>query len=313
MANISANEVFKFVFLCKKTQAELKDWVTETLRKYYNDIVVGDGYVYAKGTEVLLTAHLDTVHKEVVKDVDNKVNKKGEVIISSPQGIGGDDRCGVYMIFRILSETEFRPSILFCEDEEIGGVGSDKFCKTEMIDDLSQLKFLIELDRANKDDIVFYNDDNVDFHDWVRKVTGYKEAWGTFSDIGNLCPDCGIAGVNISCGYYHQHTLKEEVNMNEMEASIEATIKLLEKANEVEQFEYVEHHYHNYGYGYGYNYDWSTSKRTVWMDVTYIDKNGKTCYADTYGTNIDSCLVNFMQEHPTLCWNDIVDYEVYEW
>ena len=78
---------------------------------------------------------MDTVHKETVKDFYEYYDEENERhIISSPQGIGGDDRCGIYMILEILKT--HKCSVLFCEDEEAGGIGSEKFCKTEYITEL---------------------------------------------------------------------------------------------------------------------------------------------------------------------------------
>ena len=53
-------------------------------------------YILVKGkAPILLVAHLDTVHTEPVKDICMTEDRN---ILMSPQGIGGDDRCGVYAI-----------------------------------------------------------------------------------------------------------------------------------------------------------------------------------------------------------------------
>ena len=243
---------------CKPTQKELKKLLEEKLlNSDYTDVVTGDGYIYAKGTvPVLLTAHMDTVHKEPVKDFYEYYDEnKNQHIISSPQGIGGDDRCGIYMILEIIKE--HKCSILFCEDEETGGIGGKKFCKTDLINELKDMKYLIELDRKGKNDAVFYDCENDDFTKFIENNTGYKEAYGSFSDISNLSPACKIASVNFSCGYYNAHTTSEYVIIEEMFNTIETVKKLL--TIECEQFEYIEKVYSsgNYGYygygGYGYN------------------------------------------------------------
>ena len=249
-----------FVELCKMTQKELIKFLPNELMKAgYTNVIVGDGYIYAKGTvPVLLTAHMDTVHKETIKDFYEYVNEKGQHVLSSPQGIGGDDRCGIYMILDIIKK--HKCSVLFCEDEESGGIGSRKFCKTEFIEDLSELKYLIELDRMNGTDAVFYDCDNAEFTQFIEDNTGYKEAYGSFSDISNLAPECMVAAVNLSCGYYHAHTLGDEVVVEEMLNTIKVVKELL--TAECEQFVYEEAKYsgyygrcYNYGYGYyGYGY-----------------------------------------------------------
>ena len=243
----------EFVNLCLPTQKDLKSMLGDKLLSAgYTDVVVGDGYIYAKGTvPVLLTAHMDTVHKEPVKDFYEYYDEnKKQHIISSPQGIGGDDRCGVYMILEIIKE--HKCSVLFCEDEEIGGVGGRKFCKTELINELKDMKYLIELDRKGKNDAVFYDCDNDDFTKFIEDNTGFKLNYGSFSDISNLSPACKVASVNLSCGYYNAHQTSEYVIVEEMLNTIEVVKKLL--TVECEPYEYIEKVYtRNYGYGYGYS------------------------------------------------------------
>lgn len=324
-----------FVAICKLDAVDLKIYLNEVLRKYYPDTTeIGDGYLYAKGTlPVLLTAHMDTVHKELVNDFYEHKTSEGMTIISSPQGIGGDDRCGIYMILQILTTTELRPSILFCEDEEVGGIGSDKFCQTEFIKDLESMKFLIELDRANAFDAVFYDDDNQDFHEWIEAETGYKESWGTFSDISNLSPACGVSSVNFSCGYYNAHTTNEFVVVEEMENTTEMVKLLLQRATEedVEQFKYVESVYKFNRYYTGYNYggwgDWGDngwtvsnyheSKETTYprkkiMEVYFIDHetSKETVWSKEVSTE-DEGWASFFFACPDVCMNDIYDYDFY--
>lgn len=332
-----------FVDICKCSQEELKTELPELLLKEgYYDVVVGDGYIYAKGTiPVLLTAHMDTVHKELIKDFYEYYDKeKNQHILSSPQGIGGDDRCGIYMILEIIKT--HKCSILFCEDEEIGGVGSSKFCKTDLAGELSELKYLIELDRANGTDAVFYDCANYDFIDFIEDNTGYKEDWGSFSDISNLSPECRVASVNLSCGYYNAHSTSEYVIVEEMLNTIETVKKLLDV--ECKQYEYIERLYGGY-YGswnnlhrdwYGDDYDGyyddyysdyyyqkqkskqpskytnekSEKEKSLFIYVynEYIDEI--TTYVAN-GANDDEAFGKFFKNNPQYCFNDIYDYEFY--
>ena len=302
-----------FVMICKMTQPELKAYLSKELEKYYKTIVNKNGFLYAKGDDVLLTAHMDTVHKEPVKDFYEE-EKDGQHIISSPQGIGGDDRCGVYIIMKILSETKFRPSILFCEDEEIGGIGSTKFCKTDFIEELNEMKFFVELDRANRNDAVYYDDENMDFHRWINEMTGYETSFGSFSDISELCPEAGVSGVNLSCGYYNPHTLGEYVIVEEMLNTAEAVKKLLKKAKKLDSyFEYIS----SYGYKYGYDF-WSQSDcRDHALYIAFREYDPKLQNIVDQETvvedeSIDRCWHRFFVEHTSVCFNDIYDFEEYD-
>ena len=300
----------RFIKLCKQTQSELKGHMISWLKGVGYKPIVEKGFVLAMGSlPVCVTAHLDTVHKERVK----KIVIENDDIISSPQGIGGDDRCGVFMIQKIV-EAGYKPTILFCEDEEIGGVGSDAFCLSEHSVKLNDMKFFIELDRANNDDLVFYDDDNQDFHKFCEEVTGYKENWGSFSDISSLCPQCKVSGVNISCGYYNAHKTTEYVIMSEMFASIEAAKKLLDKANEVEQFEYIEVVYQKSSYGYG-GY-WGRGKNTTvsgWSGMYFVGAyNGKLGDVQEYieAESEMEAVGIFLSQYQTLTYGEI--YDIYD-
>lgn len=295
----------KFINMCKKTQKQLKSYLARELVKYGYEVIDKPGFLYARGIDpVLVTAHMDTVHEKRVKRVVVK-ETNGNHLISSPQGIGGDDRCGCYMILEIIEQGK-RPYVLFCEDEEMGGVGSGKFCRTKYVDELSEMKFLIELDRCSANDAVFYEDDNEDFHYWIEDTIGYKENFGSFSDISTLCPSCGIAGVNLSCGYYKQHTTDEYVVFEEMKNTIKATIKLIDKADK--QFEYIEYKYSRYDNWYfGYN----ERKERIIMEFEYIDEFGNENWDCTEGKSTEECIGIFLVANPTIRWTDVIDYFEY--
>ena len=305
-----------FIKICKMSQTELKKFLNKELSKYYKNIIAQDGFLYCKGQDkILLTAHMDTVHKETVK-VFYEYNDNGKHIVSSPQGIGGDDRCGVYMILKILETTTLRPYILFCEDEEIGGIGSDKFCERKFINDLKEMMFLIELDRQGSNDLVYYNDENEMFHDFAERTTGYRENWGSFSDISNLSPACEIASVNISCGYYNAHTTSEYVVLEEMEKSIEAVINMMiQGLQEGISYNYIEHRYERYRFN---DYSWLEDRiNTI---HTRKDRNLQAMiYFMEYQEEEAELLEGeseleiwglFFSEHPTVCMNDVLDYEI---
>lgn len=293
-----------FLTVARMTQAELKNHLTDVLTRHGYATIVGDGYLYARGADALLTAHMDTVHKETVKNV-HRNTLDGDIILSSPQGIGGDDRGGVFIIRHLLPKliaSGIRPAVLFCEDEEIGGIGSGKFCRTEFITELSDLNFLIQLDRANSHDAVFYDDDNQDFHKYVTRVTGYKEAQGSFSDISNLCPACGVSGVNLSVGYYNPHRLEEYVSVREMLRTADVTEKLIVDAhNNPQRYEYKEKRYTG---AFSNVYDWYCG-----CEFTYIDPDtGKTVSDIAEGDTLEECAGAFLMMHPEIRWVDVLDY-----
>ena len=168
-----------------------------------NTIFQKNRFLLVRGeSPVLLVAHLDTVHREPVKTICQ--SEKGNILMS-PQGIGGDDRCGVYGIVKVYEAAEKKPWLLFTCDEETGGYGADAFCsaylKKKLPKELDGLKMMIELDRKGKNDAVYYDCDNPAFEEYI-KSKGFVTECGTFSDISTLAPVLGVAAVNLSCGYY---------------------------------------------------------------------------------------------------------------
>lgn len=266
----------QFVKICKKNQKELKKYVKARLMNTHKKVVEGNGYVYAEGTmPVLLVAHLDTVHKwlPTVTHYDEKTFK-----LSSPMGIGGDDRCGVYMIFEVLKKHHC--SVLFCEDEEIGGVGASKFIKSEDAKGLA-FNYMIEFDRRGSKDAVFYNCDNPEFEKFITQEF-YKTSYGSFSDISTLAPHFGCAAVNLSCGYYSAHTTDEYVLLNEMMESVDAACEILDRTNiEEDKFEYIEKKYNYSKYGKYSNYDYSEYYKgwsTGWSNEPVDSKTSNGVY-----------------------------------
>lgn len=247
------------------TQAELKMYLKKFLSSKGYKAVGSDGFLYAKGEiPVLLTAHLDKtpnvggkpreqieeIHRIPTTDAVGNVTTR----ISSPQGIGGDDRCGVWIIMNAISKG-LKPSVLFCEDEEVGSRGATKFVshmakKDSEVELDGNLKFMVEIDRRGKNDAVYYSCDNKDFVKWVEENTGYKKEFGSMSDISVLMPALKLAAVNFSCGYYNEHTLAEYVVEEHMNRTMDMIIELLKNkvTEDTPKFEYVRKVFDSYSY-----------------------------------------------------------------
>ena len=191
---------------------------------------------------IMLVAHLDTVHEQPVKDICK--SNDGNILMS-PQGIGGDDRCGVFALCKIFQSAQIKPWLLFCCDEEVGGLGAKKFClahqQLQLPKEIDNLKFLIEIDRKGKNDAVFYRCANPDFETYITS-NGFKTAPGSFSDISLIAPELGIAAVNLSCGYYAAHSRHEYINRSHLDNTIQNVVDIVAESssNDLQQFEYRE-------------------------------------------------------------------------
>jgi hypothetical protein len=67
---------------------------------------------------------------------------------------------------------------------------------------------MIELDRQGRDDAVFYDCDNPEFEEYITKFD-FVSDWGTYSDISTIAPSWECAAVNLSIGYFDEHSYAE--------------------------------------------------------------------------------------------------------
>lgn len=228
------------------TQKELFSMLCEIFGKKL--ISLEDSFILVKGeAPIMLIAHLDTVHKKPVKQIC--VSNDGNILMS-PQGIGGDDRCGVYALVKAYNLSPVKPWLLFTCDEEIGGVGAGAFCKASregvLPKELRKLNCLVEIDRKGSDDAVYYNCANDEFEAYITSK-GFKTDIGSYSDICDIAPELGVAAVNLSSGYYNAHTLHEYINRKQLETTIEKVIEIVEESTKPEfpVYWYIENN-HSY-------------------------------------------------------------------
>lgn len=291
-----------FEKICKMSQSGLKSYLTKRLNSQYNDVVSKDGFIYAKGTfPVMLVAHMDTVHQELVKQI--VYTGKGN-IIASPQGIGGDDRCGITMILEIIKD--YKCSVLFTEDEEKGCVGANKFVDQYEMGHINvgPVNYIIELDRKGSKDAVFYDCDNPDFTDFILESEDWELDYGSFTDIVDIAPALGVAAVNFSCGYYNAHTTKEYVVLSEMYANIEKVKRLLERTTSDDIYEFMEaKRQKSYG-------GWPTDSYYDEGKTYYFcaDHRGEIIETEVYAFSEAEAFGQFLLDYPDVCVNDIIDF-----
>lgn len=325
-----------FEDICRMTQQEVKQYMKGYLKNHKYKVTDEDGFLYAKGdVPVLLVAHMDTVHKQQCKVINNANGR-----ISSPQGIGGDDRCGVFIIMNLVKELHC--SVLLCEDEEKGCIGAHKFANTDFIKNL-HVNYMIEFDRRGNNDAVFYHCGNEEFIDFVEDATNFKLAHGSVSDISVLMEPANLSAVNLSCGYYNAHYPTEYVMYDEMMDTIDAA-KVLIKEKCDKPFAYVKkvytfprswqnfnssHQSHIPGYAQQYITDDEYYQNLFHEESDYKDEClANTAMSDTdlelevtiYGMDLSEktliatgdtkaeCWMTLFLENPNLCFNDIVDY-----
>lgn len=255
----------KFDRIIRLKQYDLKNFLyAYLLNAGYKTIISKDGYLYAKGnTPIMLLAHMDTVHKHPVSTISITENNE----ITSPEGIGGDDRCGVYAIIRCVDamKSEIKPHILFTEDEEIGCIGAGKYCKDIQNREIEipNVNFLVQIDRKNDIDSVYYDLDNPEFEKYINGF-GFKTAYGSCSDISYVAPALDVAAVNLSSGYYNPHMLEEYISIDELENTISKVVEIIiDNHKKNIKYEYKEREFtefYDYPYENWYDYEIAGSR-----------------------------------------------------
>ena len=198
----------------------------------------------------MLVAHMDTVFKAPPSDIYYDSTKH---IMWSPQGLGADDRAGVYLIWRIVQEG-YRPHICLTTDEEIGGLGASALVK-DFPEAPFDIRYIVELDRQGTNDCVFYSCANDAFQTFIEGYDFITD-WGTFSDISEICPVWKIAGVNLSVGYKGEHHETEILNTKAMLDTHRKVCNMLNdvKTKNIPTFEYIPDPYESYYFALGRKY-----------------------------------------------------------
>lgn len=300
-------EEYHFYKLISQTrQTQLLEWTKDFLTDVFTEdrVVATKDFIYAIGdVPIMLVAHLDTVHKEIPWDIYYDRDKR---IVWSPQGLGADDRAGVFSIMTIL-KNGFRPHILFTTDEEIGGLGARAAAKQLTPD----VNFVIEVDRRGEKDSVFYDCDNPKFEEYINKF-GFNTNYGSFSDISYLCPDWGMAGVNLSIGYDCEHTKAETLNVAYMFSTIGKIQRVIQQMDVAkDHFEYIPmaaytegaeylsfmNNYDRIDFGYGKSSDYTGANEVCHECfkgfspelIIDMDKEGQYC-GDCYAKLFTTCI-----------------------
>lgn len=235
MQVLDANDYKIFTTLVKLSPQGVLRTLQNYLNKKYSHVISNEKYLIAEGSiPIALVAHVDTVFTESPKNV---YYDKEKGVIWSPEGLGADDRAGVFAILKIL-QSNLRPAIILTTDEEMGGLGADALIKDFPFCPIQNLRYIIELDRCGTNDCVFYECDNKDFIRYVESF-GFIQNFGTFSDISIICPQWKIAGVNLSIGYEDEHSFQETLHLNSWGATINK-VKVMLREVEIPFFEYIE-------------------------------------------------------------------------
>ncbi len=281
LRTLRETELKTFEQIVSLKQPALKKVMSNFLRKKYTKVTETKDFICAEGEiPIALVAHMDTVFDKPVKDMFYDTRKN---VIWSPEGLGADDRAGVYAIIQIV-RSGLRPHIILTTDEEKGCLGAAELSKLDC--PFEQLQYVIELDRRGTNDCVFYDCENPEFTAYVEQF-GFTEAYGSFSDICEFCPEWGVAGVNLSIGYKDEHSYQELLYVGPMLATIEKVKKMLQE-DDIPFFKYIPS---------PYAWNWKGWKKDGWDDK-YSAACGYGYYDYPYDGEVtcSKCKKTFLEE-----------------
>jgi hypothetical protein len=186
---------------------------------------------------VCLVAHLDTHFDTNNRKEMDIYFDSGKKVLWSPQGLGADDRAGIYACMEIYKSFphDKRPLMLFTDGEESGGTGASEVA--EICGDFfkEHVGFFLQLDRMGDKETVFYSREPDDFIKYITDF-GFTEKIGTFSDVAIISPAVGIASTNVSVGYYNEHYQHELLKLDAMQYSIDKVTKMVAEYNHKLQY-----------------------------------------------------------------------------
>lgn len=192
------------------TQDELRDHIQKNHNCYELD---GNLYSIKHINAPCFIAHLDTVRdsdmkKKLYIDNQNHLRRKDGIL-------GADDRAGINLILNHSKQVNW----IFTRDEEIGLVGARIMGESEGLKDLLnkyETTCFIELDRMDYGHIIGINNSycNTDLDKAITDILPlYQTDTGICTDLDELVPMLGISGVNLSVGYFNQHSKNESLDI----------------------------------------------------------------------------------------------------
>lgn len=223
--------------ILRRNQDGTSDYVQECLKSLNIPFTVDSyGNIYNLDNEnaPLLSAHMDTIRKDADKVIGTFLQENDDEEKIFTGGIlGGDDKCGVYIMLRVLEKNK-NVNFVFSRDEEIGCLGISAFVKcadgkTDNLDITEKLKkclYCLVLDRRGNADIICKANDygTEAFEEALEKVSKdngfiYKHETGLLSDADIISEY--ISTANLSVGYYSPHSKKEYIVKKELETALD--------------------------------------------------------------------------------------------
>ena len=262
----------------------------------------------------MFIAHTDTVHALVDQIVVQEetlakprtfghsfgdtqfLSLKGYTTDGKPTGIGGDDKCGVFIALELL-RTLPKVKVGLFVSEETGCHGSSK-CDPNFLNDVG---YAIQFDapgnnliteicsgtRLYEKDGEFINTIKPLFEDVMGVVT--DEQSHPYTDVSQIKRKGDFSCINFSCGYYNMHTSQEFVVIDDVERAIEfANEAVNELGLKKYPYEYQKPVWPSYGGLFNYPENDDVDDYPFEEDEETIDMERLTVTTSTEGIVIES-------------------------
>jgi len=263
------------------TDAEF-DFATQFLMPYQPQLA-GDldtmAYIVTvgSGSKVLFSCHVDTVHhkpgkqKVFYRPEDHRYYKKDD------EPLGADDTAGCWLLLEMI-DAGIPGTYIFHRGEERGGIGS-KWVSSHLSDWLKQFDYAIAFDRKALDSVItrqggsrccsdkFAQALSDAFNAVDDNLMYSPDDTGVYTDTAEYTddiPEC----TNVSCGYYSEHTMREELDLFHLFALRDACLKVDWAALPVER-KLGDDDFASYGRsscGTNYYRKWETEVDTTSLD-----------------------------------------------
>ena len=213
----------------------------------------------------MFVAHTDTVH-ELVEDIvveeeslekpptfgrtfteELNLSLKGYTPQGNPTGIGGDDKCGVFLALELLRTLSHVKVGLFVSEET--GCDCSKDCDVEFLKDVG---YAIQFDAPGNhlvtevcSGVRLYESHGefinriIPVFENTMGVSPYQQSH-PYTDVSQIKIKGDFSCINFSCGYYNMHTSSEFVVVKDVEDAFDLAVGVVnELGNNKFNYTYV--------------------------------------------------------------------------
>ena len=189
---------------------------------------------------------------------------KGYTPQGDPTGIGGDDKCGVFLALELLRELQYVKVGLFVSEET--GCHGSRQCDLDFLKDVG---YAIQFDAPGNHLVtevcsgVRLYESRGEFINRIIPV--FENTMGVppyqqshpYTDVSQIKQKGDFSCINFSCGYYNMHTSSEFVVVKDVEDAFNLAVGVVKELGNVKyEYTYVRPTYDYYSQGTLFaNYD----------------------------------------------------------